>query len=108
MKTVIGLALLVVIAPGIATAATPAPAASGVMSRKVPTPLNNPGHYTNGQSKLTGAGCMGPRAGAAQAAVNPINGRPQAAPIVQIPLNGGSVANATNHAQQNQACIQHH
>jgi hypothetical protein len=74
----------------------------------VPTPLLNPGHYRNGQSKLTGAGCIGPRANAAQAATNPITGRPQAAPIVAIPIGGGNVATATNRAQQNQACLHPH
>jgi hypothetical protein len=108
MKSVIGFALLIAIAPGIASGATPDPAPSGVMQRKVPTTFRNPGHYRHGQSKLTGAGCIGPRVNAAQAATNPITGRPQAAPIVAIPIGGGSIASATNRAQQNQACIHPH
>jgi hypothetical protein len=107
MKTVIGLALFIAMAPGIASGATPLPA-GGVMERNVSTPLRNPGHYRNGQPRLTGAGCNGPRANAALTNTNPITGRPQAAPIVQIPIGGGNVASATNRAQQNQACLHPH
>jgi hypothetical protein len=108
MKTVIGLVALIALTAGSAFGATPSPAPAGVMERKVATPLTNPGRHHVGTSSLTGAGCIGPRANAAQTRTNPITGQPQAAPIIEIPIGGGSVANATNRAQQNQACLHPH
>jgi hypothetical protein len=108
MKAAIVFALLAAIAPGIAFGATPEPAASGTTSHKVPSTLANPGSGNPKLHKMTGAGCIGPRVNAAQAATNPITGRPQAAPIVQIPIGGGNTAVATNRAQQNQACFHPH
>jgi hypothetical protein len=70
-----------------------------------PMTLTNPG-ASSSTSTMSGAGCGGPRANAAQTAINPITGQPQAAPIVAVPLTkgAGTVASATNHAQQAQAC----
>jgi hypothetical protein len=46
----------------------------------------------------------------AQTDVNPITGKLQAAPIIEIPVTkgGGSVASATTRAQQAQACAHGH
>jgi hypothetical protein len=74
-----------------------------------PMVLKNPGASSN-TSTMSGQGCIGPRANAAQTAINPINGQKQAAPIVAVPLTSGAgtVASATNRAQQNQACVHGH
>jgi hypothetical protein len=69
--------------------------------------LTNPGAAHNTTGTMSGAGCQsGAVANAAQLAVNPINGRAQAAPIISIPITkgGGSVASATTKAQQAHAC----
>jgi hypothetical protein len=73
----------------------------------------SPMRFTNpsggsGPHPMNGQGCIGPHANAAQTTINPINGKPQAATIVAIPLSkgAGGVASATNRAQQAQACAQ--
>jgi hypothetical protein len=47
---------------------------------------------------------------AAQQRINPITGQPQAATIVSVPVgsNAGTVASATNHQQQIDACAHGH
>ena len=89
-------AALALVAP--ATAQTPKPRIPGLQNgpsgRATPHPLH-------------GRACNGPiMAQRAQTTVNPINGQPQAKPMVEIPLtpNGGGVANATTRAQQAVAC----
>ena len=85
--------------------ATPTTAA---MSRKVPgTTLSNPANRSTNPHAMSGQGCIsGPTANRAQQTVNPITGKAQAAPIVEVPLSkgAGSVANATTRAQQAHAC----
>jgi hypothetical protein len=72
--------------------------------------------FTNPSSKhahvLTPAGgsSCNRNAVAAQQRVNPITGQPQAATIVSVPIgnNAGTVASATNHQQQIEACAHGH
>ncbi|HEY5349398.1 MAG TPA: hypothetical protein VIJ64_06690 [Candidatus Lustribacter sp.] len=69
--------------------------------------LENPANHKTNPHTMSGRDCIsGPNANRAQQAVNPITGKPQAAPFVSIPLTkgGGSVASATTRAQQAQAC----
>jgi len=68
-----------------------------------PMTFTNP---AGGAPRASGASCMGNDANAAQTATNPVTNRPQAAPIVEVPVNpgGGSVVAATTHAQQTQTC----
>jgi hypothetical protein len=113
MKRVV---VLVSVLAAVATAApvvaqTPHPhgtPTSGANYSKVHTStLTNPGSQHNTAGTLSGAACQtGAMANRAQTTVNPINGKQQAAPIVVIPLGkgNGSVASATTHAQQVQAC----
>jgi hypothetical protein len=104
MRAALILVAVVALTPGVAWAASPSPSASGVMYHKVAMPLTNPGNGKQGQPTMGGAGCIGPHANAGQTAVNPVSGKPQPAPIIAIPLNGGNVASATNRAQQSYAC----
>jgi len=104
---------LAAVAP--AAAQTPRPhgtPTSGAMVRKVPASnFVNPGNNASRVGPMSGQGCMsGPGANRSLAAVNPITGQAQAAPIISIPLGpgGGSVANATTRAQQAQACAHTH
>jgi hypothetical protein len=72
--------------------------------------------FTNPGSKhahvLTPAGgsSCNRNATAAQQRINPITGQPQAATIVSVPIgsNAGTVASATNHQQQIEACAHGH
>jgi hypothetical protein len=88
----------------------PAPAAphkhNATMHKSQPMTFTNPANHTANAGSMSGQGCIGQNANAAQTAINPITGKPQAAPIVVVPVTkgGGSVASATKHAQQNQAC----
>jgi hypothetical protein len=90
----------------------PAPAAAAphkhnaTLHKSVPMTFTNPANHTANSGSMSGQGCIGQNANAAQTAVNPITGKLQAAPIVVVPVTkgGGSVAAATQHAQQNQAC----
>jgi hypothetical protein len=106
MRFAAALTIVVALAPGIVLGATPAPHASSAMSHHVQPSLRNPGART-GQPTMNGQGCIsGHNANASQTAVNPITGKAQAKPIIEIPLGkgAGSVASATNRAQQHQAC----
>jgi hypothetical protein len=89
-----------------ASAQAPQPRASNLVRPRGASLLNNPNaRFT--PHPLHGRACNGPiMAQRAQAAVNPINGQAQAAPIISIPLNKNSVgvANSTSRAQQAQAC----
>jgi hypothetical protein len=107
------LTALAVVAP--AAAQTPKPhgtPTSAAMMRKVPASnFVNPGNHPSKLGSMSGRGCISnPTANRSLAAVNPINGHAQAAPIVSIPLGngGGSVANATTRAQQAHACAHTH
>jgi hypothetical protein len=60
-------------------------------------------------SSANGSSCV--RNGvAAQRHINPITGQPQAGTLVSIPLgrNSGTMASATNHQQQIEACAHGH
>jgi hypothetical protein len=101
-----------------------APTAGSAQSRPAPSPsahaykhaamlhsakpltFTNPAQRSNATGTRSGAGCIA--AGPAQTAINPITGKPQAAPAVEVPVSAGagSVASATTHAQQTQACAQ--
>ena len=92
-----------------AAAESPAPHPTGTTGlKKTPvTTLENPGAHAKPRT-LSGKDCIGGgMANAAQTEVNPITGKAQAAPIVSVPITkgGGSVAAATAHAQQTQACV---
>jgi hypothetical protein len=99
---VTALILAAALAPALAQAA-PSPAPSGIMEQKVPLTFKNPG-APKGQSSMSGQGCIASHANASLTEINPVTGKPQAAPIVSIPLTGGNVATATNRAQQHHAC----
>jgi hypothetical protein len=83
-----------------------------------PVPMSTRLHVTNftnpGSAKthpMNGQGCVsGPGANRAARTVNPVNGHAQAATIISIPITkgGGSVANATTHKQQAEACAHTH
>jgi hypothetical protein len=93
------------VVPVAAQAPHPTPSLAGA-SRKVPLTLSNPNSSSNTHA-MSGQGCIsGPTANRAQQVINPVTGKPQAAPIVEIPISkgGGSVANATTRAQQAHAC----
>jgi hypothetical protein len=71
-----------------------------------PMTFTNPANRTSNAGSMNGQGCIGQNANAAQTAINPITGKAQAAPLVAVPATkgAGTVAAATAHAQQNQAC----
>jgi hypothetical protein len=98
------LALVVTLAP-LGAGAAPSPLPSGLLIQKAPTSLSNPGTRKTAPG-MNGQGCIASHVNASQTAVNPITGKPQAAPIVSIPItaHGGSVASATTRAQQAHAC----
>ena len=102
-------ALAVAAAAGPAVAQTPPPIHhhTALEHPAKPMTLSNPG-ASNAQHPMTGQGCTGPHINAAQVANNPTTGRPNAAPIIQIPLGGGGggVAGATSRAQNAHACAQ--
>lgn len=83
-------------------------ATSSAYSKKIPVnTFNNPGSHGATPGTMSGQGCInGPTANRAQTTVNPVNGKPQAATIVSVPLGkgSGSVANATTRQQQAEAC----
>ena len=90
-------------------AAAPTPAAhkhNATLHRSHPMTFTNPANRSSNAGSMNGQGCIGQNANAAQTAINPITGKPQAAPIVAVPVTkgAGTVASATQHAQQNQAC----
>jgi hypothetical protein len=95
-------------APAVAQPAHPKPTPAGHYGKvHHVTSLANPGAQRNKVGTMNGAGCMsGAMASRSQLAVNPINGKAQAAPIVSVPIGkgGGSVADATTRAQQAHAC----
>jgi hypothetical protein len=97
-------ALLVAVLPALPAGAAPSPLPRGLLIHRVPTTLSHPGKAKT-IPPMSGLGCIGPHANAAQTAVNPITGKAQAAPLVVVPLTGGSsVAAATTRAQQAHAC----
>jgi len=93
--------------PALAQAPTPRPTgAMGVKTMHVSN-LVNPGSTKNKPATMSGQGCTSARgANAAAQSINPITGQAQAAPLVSVPIGGGSstVASATTHAQQMHAC----
>ncbi len=114
MKTPTALLTLLALLAAPAGAVTPSPQPSSAMPHsammhKVKNTLVNPGAQ-NAVAPMRGSGCIGPNANAAQTAINPITGQPQAATIVSVPLGSGSgtVASSTNHAQQSEACAHAH
>ena len=87
--------------------AAPAPHKhNATLHKSKPMTFRNPANRTSNSGSMTGQGCIGQNANAAQTAINPITGKPQAAPIVAVPVTkgAGTVASATQHAQQTQAC----
>jgi hypothetical protein len=106
----LGLSILAVLANAVAAGAqTPhATPTSAAMSRKVPgTTLSNPANRSTNPHRMSGGGCIsGPTANRAHLAVNPVTGKKQATPIVEVPLSkgAGSIADATTRAQQAHAC----
>ena len=97
------LLLTALLVPAVAGAA-PSPLPSGILEHKVPLSSTYPGTHHRHPSSIGGAGCIAAHPNADQAAINPITGKPQAAPIVSIPLSGGNVADATTRAQQAHGC----
>jgi hypothetical protein len=115
MRFALLLSALALAAVAPAAAQTPGPhgtPTSSALIRKVPASnFVNPGNNGSKIGPMSGQGCMsGPGANRSQAAVNPINGHAQAAPIISIPVGqgGGSVANSTTRAQQSYACAHTH
>jgi hypothetical protein len=112
MKRFAAVAALIVLAAALPAAAqSPSPHPTGAVGmKKIPaSSLANPANRHTNPNTMSGSGCIsGGMANAAQTRVNPINGKAQAAPIVSIPISkgSGSVASATTHAQQTQACAQ--
>ncbi len=93
--------------PALAQHPTPRPTGAMGVKRVHVSTFVNPGSTRNSPSPMSGQGCMSARgANAAAQTINPINGQAQAAPIVSVPIGGGSgsVAAATTHAQQMHAC----
>jgi hypothetical protein len=79
---------------------------NATLHQSKPMTFTNPAAPRSNSGSMTGQGCIGQNANASQTAINPITGKPQAAPIVAIPVShgAGTVASATQRAQQNQAC----
>ena len=113
------LAVLLTILAAVATAvpavaaAAPSPRPTGAMGmRKTPpSAFLNSANRKHKPASMSGRGCTsGTLSMRAHLAVNPITGKPQAAPIVSVPLSkgGGSVAAATTRAQQAHACAHAH
>ena len=102
------LILTMMLAPAIARAQAASPLPSGLLEHRVKagSTFTYPPSGHASPRPMSGQGCMAAHINAAQTNVNPITGKPQAAPIVSIPLgsNSGSVASATSRAQQSQAC----
>ena len=97
--------------PAVAQTAHSTPSSAANYGKVRLPSLTNPGNQRNKVGTMNGAGCTsGAMASRSQLAVNPINGKAQAAPIVSIPLTkgGGSVADATTRAQQVHACAHTH
>jgi hypothetical protein len=95
--------------PAFAQTASPGPYKHNAMMHPArPMSFTNPAAHGNAAGTMTGHGCIAGAAG--QNGVNPITGKAQAAPGVEIPLskNAGTVASATTHAQQTQACAHPH
>lgn len=106
----LGFALAVALLPVAGSAQTAAPKAikhDAMLHPATPMRLANPGHRSNAGGTRSGAGCI---AGVSGPSVNPITGKLQAAPVVEVPLSAGAgnVASATTHAQQTQACAHGH
>jgi hypothetical protein len=97
------LLLAALLVPALAGAA-PSPLPSGLMEHRIPLTTTYPGAHHRNPSSMGGAGCIAAHPNAGQTEINPITGKPQAAPIVAIPLTGGNVANATTRAGQAHAC----
>ncbi len=64
----------------------------------------------HGVSSANGGSCIRRNAVAAQQRINPITGQPQAGTLVSVPITSGSgsIARATNHQQQIDACAHTH
>jgi hypothetical protein len=108
MRLAVLLTVLATVATAAPTAAAqaPAPHPTGTHKPHVSS-LSNPANHKTNPHTMSGRDCIsGPNANRAQLTVNPITGKPQAAPLVSIPLTkgGGSVASATTRAQQAHAC----
>jgi len=98
------LILAALIAPAGARAASPSPAPTGAMYHKVGNTFSNPGSHRANPPVMNGQGCIANHPNASQVAINPITGKEQAAPLVSIPIGGGSVSNASTRTQQAHAC----
>jgi hypothetical protein len=110
LRTIVLLGFLVSASAPTAAPAQPSPAPrasqhTGMLHPAKPLTFTNPAR-SNATGTRSGAGCIA--AGANQNGVNPITGKPQAAPFVEVPVSSGAggVAAATTRAQQNQACVQ--
>jgi hypothetical protein len=100
--------LAALLAVFLTVAATPPPAPMSTRLHSATT-FHNPGSEKT--HPMSGQGCVsGPGANRAATTVNPVNGHAQAATIISIPITkgGGSVANATTHKQQAEACAHTH
>jgi hypothetical protein len=98
-------------APALAQTASPKPYRHNAMLHPArPLTFTNPAPRGNAAGPMSGSGCIAAGAGAAPNAVNPITGKAQAAPVVEVPLSkdGSTVASATTRAQQAQACAHPH
>jgi hypothetical protein len=104
---VAALLLTAAFAPAMASAQAASPLPSGLLEHRVKGgTFTNPGAGHASPRPMSGQGCIASHINASQTNVNPITGKPQAAPIVSIPLtpNSGSIASATTRAQQSHAC----
>jgi hypothetical protein len=103
MGLLLGGALLPV--PAFAQTASPKPYQHNAMMHSAkPLTFTNPASHGNAAGTMSGSGCIA-SAGVPNA-VNPITGKAQAAPVVEVPLSkdGGTIPAATTHAQQAHAC----
>jgi len=124
MRSVL-IAVMLVAAAGPAAAQTPSSTTLPVlpMPKVTPTPhvrvtprpsavstFTNPGSKHAHVLTPAGGSSCNRNATAAQQRVNPITGQPQAGTLVSVPIgnNAGTVASATNHQQQIDACAHGH